>query len=433
VDELVAIIKANKNFNSLRQGFKLYKGDFPGTPYFDEKVNARQYHVSNSPAFDYFAGDASELGQMKLVEVGAYKQCDLTRRLFFEQADKVPMQKLVLKFEQVDTEELRNVEIEVNGESGIYKVGDGETSHYHIPNDKKLWETQFMICSIGGRFYIRDMGFVHTTRMKLDTQCKVQIQKGSVVDLGKVVHYHFDKVVHNVTPIGSSLGDVIVLRENQEYEVDPEDFPTARARPTWVSNEESPENIQNEITLYADGSKDNNTIGRSNKRDIQIKLKAVSADHCSVRYTQQSGWTISESGKDRPSSNGTYIFLKTQEQMKDHMPSDLIPLQNNMVLSFVNYEVRIMIQDKTPGEIEAETIETQKFYADRAQMVANLAAKASFTKATPVPEEKEEFFEVKSAAVVGSVAPLKTEEEPAVKEQPEPVEEHKAEETVEEA
>ncbi len=46
------------------------------------------------------------------------------------------------------------------------------------------------------------------------------------------------------------------------------------------------------------------------KRDVQIKLKAVSADHCKVEYNPEKGWMLSEKGKDKPSSNGTYIFLK---------------------------------------------------------------------------------------------------------------------------
>jgi pSer/pThr/pTyr-binding forkhead associated (FHA) protein len=47
------------------------------------------------------------------------------------------------------------------------------------------------------------------------------------------------------------------------------------------------------------------------KRDIQIKLKAVSADHCAIAYTQEKGWVITERGKDRLSSNGTFIFMKS--------------------------------------------------------------------------------------------------------------------------
>jgi hypothetical protein len=78
-----------------------------------------------------------------------------------------------LRFESVDTEELKDVEIVVEGDRAIYKIGEGETSHYHIPNDKKLWETQFMVCTIGGEYFLRDMGFVHKSRVKLDTRCEV--------------------------------------------------------------------------------------------------------------------------------------------------------------------------------------------------------------------------------------------------------------------
>jgi len=224
----------------------------------------------------------------------------------------IPDKRLVLKFEAVDTEELKNIEIKVEGDQAMYKIGEGETSNYHIPNDKKLWETQFCVCSIDGEFYLRDMGFVHNSRIKLDNKCEVQIQKGSVVDLGKVVHYHFDKVVHAIKPSTVANDNFYILRPEAEYEVDAEDFPLIRARPLWVSQDENTDNIQNEIHVNADGQKNNNSLGRSMKRDIQIKLKAVSADHCGVNYDPKSGWSITEKGKDKCSSNGTYVFLKTQ-------------------------------------------------------------------------------------------------------------------------
>jgi len=56
-------------------------------------------------------------------------------------SDNIPEQRLILKFEAVDTDELKNIEIAVEGDRAIFKVGEGETSNYHIPNDKKLWET----------------------------------------------------------------------------------------------------------------------------------------------------------------------------------------------------------------------------------------------------------------------------------------------------
>jgi hypothetical protein len=36
---------------------------------------------------------------------------------------------------------LKDVEVRFDGDRGFFKVGEGETAHYHVPNDKKLWET----------------------------------------------------------------------------------------------------------------------------------------------------------------------------------------------------------------------------------------------------------------------------------------------------
>jgi hypothetical protein len=36
---------------------------------------------------------------------------------------------------------LKDLEVIVEGDKAIFKIGEGETSHFHIPNDKKLWET----------------------------------------------------------------------------------------------------------------------------------------------------------------------------------------------------------------------------------------------------------------------------------------------------
>lgn len=343
VDELLF----SARINPLIVQFKTYTGEFQAS------ITADSYQISTSPALNQFAGGSSPLAQLSLLEVAPFSQCDLQRKVMHVRSDSIPDHRLVLKFEAVDTEELKNIEIAVEGDRAIFKVGEGETSNYHIPNDKKLWETQFSVCCLNGQFYLRDMGFVHNSRVKLDAKVEVQIQKGSVVDLGKVVHYHFDKVVHARQPECKASERFFVLRPERENEVDLDDFPLIRARPVWVSADENEENIQNEIHVIADDQKCNNSLGRSMKRDIQIKLKAVSADHCCINYRAEAGWVITERGKastDRLSSNGTYIFLKAQDQMSYHMPSDLIPVQNDMIISFVNYELRVKLEAKTPDE-----------------------------------------------------------------------------------
>ena len=88
--------------------------------------------------------------------------------------------------------------------------------------------------------------------------------------------------------------------------------PTLRARPTWVSNDENKEGVQKEIILEVDKS-NQFSVGRSNRREVNIRLKAVSADHCSINYDREHGWIISEQGKEKLSSNGTFVFMKSQK------------------------------------------------------------------------------------------------------------------------
>jgi len=186
------------------------------------------------------------------------------------------------------------------------------------------------------------------------------------VDLGKVVHYHFDKAFHHAVPSNPASENFYIMRPtNDQFDVDVEDFPHLRARPTWVSADENVDNIQNEINVYADGSKLVHSVGRSMKRDIQIKLKAVSADHCSISYSPEKGWVITERGKDRLSSNGTFIFMKSMQQMNQHVPSDMIPLHDDMVISFVNYELRVKIEQKTPEEQIDQTKAMDDFFQGR--------------------------------------------------------------------
>jgi hypothetical protein len=39
--------------------------------------------------------------------------------------------------------------------------------------------------------------------------------------------------------------------------------------------------------------------------------------------------------------------------MKDHMPSDMIPLHEGMIISFVNYELRVSFETKSDSDIKA--------------------------------------------------------------------------------
>ena len=57
-----------------------------------------------------------------------------------------------------------------------------------------------MIISKDGRFYIRDLGVVHTSRLKVTPSTALQLHQGALIDLGKVVHYHVNKLTHETHP-----------------------------------------------------------------------------------------------------------------------------------------------------------------------------------------------------------------------------------------
>jgi hypothetical protein len=168
---------------------------------------------------------------------------DLQRKPFDSLPNAPAAHKLHLQFEAVDTEEIKNLCVTFDGNSGLYKIGEGEANQYQIPNDKKLWESQLMIVCKDGKYFVRDLGVVHTSRIKIDKVTEVQIQQDTLVDLGKVVHYHFDKVTHTSTPSCPASFTYQVLRPgNTDYaleDADSQDPPTLRARPTWVSSDEN--------------------------------------------------------------------------------------------------------------------------------------------------------------------------------------------------
>ena len=68
-----------------------------------------------------------------------------------------------------------------------------------------------MVVVINGKYYIRDLGVVHQSRFKLDLDNEVRIQQGTIADIGKVIHYHFDKATHAEPPTTEADGKFYVL------------------------------------------------------------------------------------------------------------------------------------------------------------------------------------------------------------------------------
>ena len=81
--------------------------------------------------------------------------------------------------------------------------------------------------------------------------------------------------------------------------------------------------------------------------------------------------------------------------MQNHEPSSLIPLHDGMVISFINYELRINLEKKDPEQLERENSqinERQQQLAATANFSGTIAASAPaqvIEEPTPVAAEPE--------------------------------------------
>jgi len=59
--------------------------------------------------------------------------------------------------------------------------------------------------------------------------------------------------------------------------------------------------------------------------------------------------------------------MKSMSQMNDHVPSDMIPLHDEMIISFVNYELKVSLLQKTADEMKDQQASMDAFFADLGQ------------------------------------------------------------------
>ena len=72
--------------------------------------------------------------------------------------------------------------------------------------------------------------------------------------------------------------------------------------------------------------------------------------------------------------------------MSDHEPSDLIPLHDGMVISFINYEIRVNLEKKDPEEIANEELKIKQL----AEEFSKTASFAGTFKASAEPAVEEQ-------------------------------------------
>jgi hypothetical protein len=63
----------------------------------------------------------------------------------------------------------------------------------------------------------------------------------------------------------------------------------------------------------------NIVIGRYSLADIQLNDKLLSKIHCVVNYSEKEGWTLLDGHEDKPSTNGTWLYLNEDFEIYENM------------------------------------------------------------------------------------------------------------------
>jgi hypothetical protein len=63
----------------------------------------------------------------------------------------------------------------------------------------------------------------------------------------------------------------------------------------------------------------NINIGRYSLADIQINDKLLSKIHCVINYSEKDGWSLIDGHDNKPSTNGTWLYLNEDFEVYDKM------------------------------------------------------------------------------------------------------------------
>lgn len=122
---------SRNGYNSLQDQVKTYTEPFDAESNLIKKLppgvsitdTPRLHHFMNSP-------DLAAIKMRELTPAELEQPVDMQRRPFDSVPDRAASHKLHMKFEQVDTDELKDLEISVDGTRGVFKIGEGENNHY---------------------------------------------------------------------------------------------------------------------------------------------------------------------------------------------------------------------------------------------------------------------------------------------------------------
>ena len=174
------------------------------------------------------------------------------------------------------------------------------------------------------------------------------IHDDSINNLGRhfVIEYHIETKKYIIKDLGIGYGTFVrinsihTLKDNQLINIGQifilvyitekgENFITNTINDSNNNNSISSKGNQLKLKIYGVNNngdtfyfmpqKRNITIGRYELADIQLNDKLLSQIHCMINYTENDGWKLIDGQQNKPSTNGTWIYINAQYEIYDKM------------------------------------------------------------------------------------------------------------------
>ena len=72
-------------------------------------------------------------------------------------------------------------------------------------------------------------------------------------------------------------------------------------------------------TFYFMPQNHNISIGRYELADVKLNDKLLSSIHCVINYSEKEGWKLMDGQSNKPSTNGTWIYINEEYEIYDQM------------------------------------------------------------------------------------------------------------------
>ena len=179
------------------------------------------------------------------------------------------------------------------------------------------------------KYIIKDLGIGYGTFVRLNY---IHILKDNqLINIGQIyiLVYITDKGENFITnTIGDSKENISQINNNN---INSNNINNNNNNNNNINNNSKISSKTNQLKLKIYGinnngdsyyfmpQKRNISIGRYELADIQLNDKLLSQIHCMINYKEDEGWILIDGQKNKPSTNGTWIYINDQYTIYNKM------------------------------------------------------------------------------------------------------------------